>query len=145
MKHWAFSEKAPIEKIRNSWIEITEKLFSFLFPTVCIFYFCRNMNPRLYILYLVDKSMTQIMKMFWELLEAIIKCMIVFQELNYDPLKKFKSSRPEVFCEKGVFKNFKKFTGKNLCESLWWLLLKYTVNTVSPLYFNEELLFFIKI
>ena len=64
--------------------------------------------------------------------------MIVFQELNYDPLKKIRSSRPEVFCEKGVSKNFKKFTGKNLCESLWWLLLKYTVNTVSPLYFNEE-------
>ena len=28
------------------------------------------------------------MNMFWELLEAIIKCMIVFQELNCDPVKK---------------------------------------------------------
>ena len=29
-----------------------------------------------------------------------------------------RSSRPEVFCEKGVFKNFAKLTGKNLWQSL---------------------------
>ena len=29
-----------------------------------------------------------------------------------------RSSRPEVFCEKGVLKNFTKFTGKYLCWSL---------------------------
>ena len=27
------------------------------------------------------------MNMFWELLEAVIKSMIVFQELNLDPVK----------------------------------------------------------
>ena len=27
------------------------------------------------------------MNMFWELLEAVIKCMIVFLELNVDPVK----------------------------------------------------------
>ena len=26
------------------------------------------------------------MNMFWELLEAVIKCMIIFQELNFDPV-----------------------------------------------------------
>ena len=30
----------------------------FLFPTVCIFYFRKNMDPRPYILFLVDKSVT---------------------------------------------------------------------------------------
>ena len=30
----------------------------------------------------------------------------------------YKSSRPEVFCEKGVLRNFAKFTGKHLCQSL---------------------------
>ena len=30
----------------------------------------------------------------------------------------FKSSRPEVFCKKGVLRNFTKFTGKHLCQSL---------------------------
>ena len=33
-------------------------------------------------------------------------------------MKKFRSSCPEVFCKKGVFKNFTKFTGKHLCWSL---------------------------
>ena len=30
----------------------------------------------------------------------------------------FRSSRPEVFCEKGVLRNFSKFTEKHLCQSL---------------------------
>ena len=30
------------------------------------------------------------------------------------------SSRPDVFCEKGVFENFTKFTGKHLCQSLFY-------------------------
>ena len=31
-----------------------------------------------------------------------------------------RSSRPEVFCKKGVLKNFEKFTGKHLCHSLFF-------------------------
>ena len=31
----------------------------------------------------------------------------------------FKNSRPEVFCKKGVLRNFAKFTGKQLCQSLF--------------------------
>ena len=34
----------------------------------------------------------------------------------------FRSSSPEVSCKKGVLKNFTKFTGKHLCQSL--LLIK---------------------
>ena len=30
------------------------------------------------------------------------------------------SSRPEVFCKKGVLRNFTKFTGKHLCKSLFF-------------------------
>ena len=33
--------------------------------------------------------------------------------------KIFRSSHPEVFCKKGVVKNFAKFTGKHLCWSLF--------------------------
>ena len=32
----------------------------------------------------------------------------------------FRSSRPEVFCKKGALKNFAKFTGKHLCQSLFF-------------------------
>ena len=44
-------------------------------------------------------------------------------------LHSYRSSRPEVFCKKGVLKNFAKFTGKHLCQRLFfnkvagWLLL----------------------
>ena len=30
-----------------------------------------------------------------------------------------RSSRPEVFCKKGVLRNFGKFAGKHLCPSLF--------------------------
>ena len=36
----------------------------------------------------------------------------------------FRSSRPEVFCEKGVLRNFAKFTGKHLCQSLFYNFIK---------------------
>ena len=32
----------------------------------------------------------------------------------------FRSSRPEVFCKKGVLRNFAKFTGKHLRQSLFF-------------------------
>ena len=32
----------------------------------------------------------------------------------------YRSSRPEVFCKKGVLRNFTKFTGKHLCQSLFF-------------------------
>ena len=32
----------------------------------------------------------------------------------------FRSSFPEVFCEKRILKNFAKFTGKHLCHSLFF-------------------------
>ena len=31
----------------------------------------------------------------------------------------FRSSRPEVFCKTGIIRNFAKFTGKHLCQSLF--------------------------
>ena len=33
---------------------------------------------------------------------------------------KFRSSHPAVFCKKGVLRNFAKFTGKYLCQSLFF-------------------------
>ena len=36
----------------------------------------------------------------------------------------FRSSRPEVFCKKGVLRNFAKFTGKHLCWSFFLIKLQ---------------------
>ena len=33
-------------------------------------------------------------------------------------LQKYRGSRQEVFCRKGVLRHFEKFTGKHLCQSL---------------------------
>ena len=35
-------------------------------------------------------------------------------------LYKIRSKRPAVFCRKGVLRNFEKFTGKHLCQSLFF-------------------------
>ena len=38
-----------------------------------------------------------------------------------------RSSCPEVFCKKGVLRNFAKFTGEHLCESLFFNKGKETI------------------
>ena len=35
-------------------------------------------------------------------------------------LSLIRSSRPEMFCKKGVLRNFVKFTGKHLCQGLFF-------------------------
>ena len=44
-----------------------------------------------------------------------LKFSIVLRENKY-----CKSSRPDVFCEKGVLRNYAKFTGKHVCQSLFF-------------------------
>ena len=47
--------------------------------------------------------------------ETIIRC----TDNSLIWLRWFRSSRPEVLCKKGVLRNFTKFTGKHLCQSLF--------------------------
>ena len=53
-----------------------------------------------------------------------VTCLIgIFPLLNYQSSKwsgKHSSSRPEEFCKKGVLGNFAKFTGKYLCQRLFF-------------------------
>ena len=60
----------------------------------------------------------------------------------------YRSSRSEVFCKKRVLKNFEKFTGKHLCQSLFfnkvylkkWLWYRsFPVNFVKAPFFIEHL------
>ena len=44
---------------------------------------------------------------------------------------RFRSSRPEVFCKKAVLRNFAKFTGKHLCQSLFFNKVAASKNTFS--------------
>ena len=43
----------------------------------------------------------------------------------------FRSSRPGVFCKKGVLENFIKFTGKHLCQSLCNFTKKEACNFIK--------------
>ena len=72
----------------------------------------------------------------------------------------FSSSRPELFCKKGILKNFAKFTGKHLCQSpffnkqeflrtsfsiehLWWLLLHlFSFTVISRCFLYSFIPFF---
>ena len=45
-------------------------------------------------------------------------CLII-EHLTFSNMFAHRSSRPEVFCKKGVFKKFAKFTGKHLRRSLF--------------------------
>ena len=51
------------------------------------------------------------MNMFWELLEAVIKSMVVFQELNFDPVKEILKMSHLYFNEESDY--FK----ENTCEN----------------------------
>ena len=48
----------------------------------------------------------------------LIKCFSFWQYNIFKPSSR--SSRTEVFCKKGVLRNFAKFTGKHLCQSLFF-------------------------
>ena len=62
-------------------------------------------------------SFSPLKKMFgWRMIQM---CKIFFS-LEFNGEHKTRSSRPEVFCKKGVLRNVTKFTGKHLCQSLFF-------------------------
>ena len=63
---------------------------------------------------------SSVIKTFWVLHEYCINCCTTssFRSSNSNCLN-YTSSHQRCFIEKGVLKNFKKFTGKQLCESFF--------------------------
>ena len=63
---------------------------------------------------------TSSMKSFWN---ENMKTTLRFEEFifNVKFWSHVRSSRPKVFCKKGVLRNFTKFTGKHLCLSLFFV------------------------
>ena len=45
---------------------------------------------------------------------------VILHEKTSSIATTLRSSRPEVFCKEGVLRNFTKFTGKHLCQSLFF-------------------------
>ena len=44
----------------------------------------------------------------------------MFYFYNPENVRNYRSRSQEVFCKKGVYRNFAKFTGKHLCQSLFF-------------------------
>ena len=57
---------------------------------------------------------------------------------------KFRRSRPEVFCKKGVLGNFAKFTGKHLCQSLLFNKVALWHSDAGALWHRRFLVNFVK-
>ena len=49
-----------------------------------------------------------------------MKTVNILVPFDHFPCKKIRKPRPEVFHKKGVLRNFTKFTGKHLCQSLFF-------------------------
>ena len=52
--------------------------------------------------------------------DVLLSTVFVKKFLNSSFLALLRRSRPEVLCKKGVLGNFAKFTGKHLCQSLFF-------------------------
>ena len=59
-------------------------------------------------------SLKQIKPTFLKGETPIFRCFFKMNQIS----SCYRSSRPEVFCGKGVLRNFAKCTGKHLCQSL---------------------------
>ena len=46
--------------------------------------------------------------------------MVTDSDYKYFILKSHRNSRPELLCEKDVLENFTNFTGKHLCQGLFF-------------------------
>ena len=65
--------------------------------------------------YICDKEGCSLINYYqWNLLYSVTS-------KNLENTTLYRSSRPEVFCEKGVLRNFAKFTGKHLCHRVSFL------------------------
>ena len=62
-------------------------------------------------------------------------------------VRKYRNSRPKIFCKKGVLKNFAKFTGKHLCQAeacnfikkLYWLWHRVYFSVYFSVIFQNSL------
>ena len=99
----------------------------------------------------IFKVIYNVLKCFWQTLveNLVIRIIVtgplsiffylltvVYQGREVRILLTFRSSRPEMFCKKGVFRNFAKFTGKHMCQTFFFNKLA-GVNDDTNRFFGE--------
>ena len=61
-----------------------------------------------------------LLSVFLYTLDTFLEIFYHFSEKEINVTFSFRSSRSELFCKKGFLKNFAKFTGKHVCQSLFF-------------------------
>ena len=75
----------------------------------------------LHLLYLTSLLLTIDYWLLWACWQVFTNCFLfLWNRGTAKQSWRDRSSRPEVFCKKGVFENFTKFTRKHLCQSLFF-------------------------
>ena len=72
------------------------------------------MNKTYAIFHRIQNILTQPGMALWKTISSLYISGLPNQRAK----RMFRSSRPREFCKKGVLRNFTKFTGKHLCQSL---------------------------
>ena len=102
-----------------SWNSTNPITFTLLYKKSWIYCYWKTRSCSMYPLKTETKSGKQ---RYYIILD--IKCLIWM-------LKTDRSSRPEVFCNKGVVRNFAKFTGKHLRQSLFFNKVCFFINFIK--------------
>ena len=87
---------------------------------------------------------SSLVKVSFYLVSAIGKLKVGKKLPNFGFVTNIRSCRPEVFCKKGVLRNFAKSTGKHLCQKLFFnkiatLLKKSLWHRCFPVNFEQFL------
>ena len=89
------------------------------------FFQYENLNHRIIKIKINFKNYSSTYKMI-NICSIFVMCHEIQKPMNMDSsiltsalnFKSFRSSRPGVFCKRGILRNFAKFTGKRLCQRL---------------------------
>ena len=68
----------------------------------------------------INRRVLRVDKGILRVLRAVRRVLPIIRRVLLSKSGMARGSRPEGFCKKGVLKNFTKFTGKHLCQSLFF-------------------------
>ena len=104
--------KKPLQLSQNALLSAT--LFSFKILWYFFLSFLHNLLQKLFC-FMYDRKLFALLVLkylvvYWDLfMIAFLRSFVIYG-----------SSRPKVFCKKGFLRNFAKFIGKHLCQSLFF-------------------------